>query len=63
LEKTVLAAGRGLGVTNAFTVDVEDWFCVHNFTKLFPIEIWGEQELRVEANTRRILALLANHNV
>jgi polysaccharide deacetylase family protein (PEP-CTERM system associated) len=50
-------------MVNAFSVDLEDWFCVHNLAKIFPIDLWPEQELRVEPNTRRILALLEKHNV
>jgi len=48
---------------NAFSVDVEDWFCVHNLEKTFPFDQWPAQELRVEPSTRRILTLLEKHNV
>jgi polysaccharide deacetylase family protein (PEP-CTERM system associated) len=48
---------------NAFSVDLEDWFCVYNLAKLVPFDRWPMQELRVETNTRRILALLRIHNI
>jgi polysaccharide deacetylase family protein (PEP-CTERM system associated) len=43
---------------NALSFDVEDWFQVENLKPAIPRKIWDAQELRVEANTRRILALL-----
>lgn len=41
---------------NALSIDLEDWFCAHNAAVAF--EDWGKQELRVVANTHRILDLL-----
>ncbi len=38
--------------------DVEDWFQVENLREFFPPGTWDERELRVEANTRRLLELL-----
>jgi len=43
---------------NAFTVDVEDWFCASNLDEAFPRQDWPRLEGRVEANTCRLLALL-----
>jgi len=48
---------------NAFSVDLEDWFCVRNLAKIFPLDLWPTLELRVEPSTRRILALLEEHHV
>jgi len=45
-EKTIL-----------LTIDVEDWFQVENFRPWIPFETWGQQELRVEKNTHRLLDL------
>ena len=50
-------------ITNALTVDVEDYFQVSAFSKQYPIETWDSQELRVEANTYRLLELFDRHNV
>ncbi|MBI3652053.1 MAG: DUF3473 domain-containing protein [Acidobacteria bacterium] len=46
---------------NAFSVDLEDWFCVHNFAEVIKPCDWDKCELRVEASTRRILSLLDKH--
>jgi polysaccharide deacetylase family protein (PEP-CTERM system associated) len=43
---------------NALSFDIEDWFQVENLKPAIPREQWDHLELRVEASTRRILALL-----
>jgi len=43
---------------NALSFDVEDWFQVENLRPAIAREQWDACELRVEANTRRILGLL-----
>jgi polysaccharide deacetylase family protein (PEP-CTERM system associated) len=48
---------------NAFTVDLEDWFCVANMESVFTFSDWSAQELRVEDSTSDMLALLNRHNV
>lgn len=48
---------------NAFTVDVEDYFQVSAFEAQIKRRDWDHYPLRVEANTRRILALLERHDV
>jgi hypothetical protein len=40
------------------TVDVEDWFQVENFKQCIPFSSWPNCDLRVEANTHRLLDLL-----
>lgn len=52
-----------LDIVNAFTVDVEDYFQVSAFEKHIPRARWGSMESRIEANTRRILALLDHYQV
>ena len=39
------------------TIDVEDWFQVENLRSLYPCDIWNQQELRVERNTKQLLDL------
>ncbi|MEA2690855.1 MAG: hypothetical protein QOJ16_242 [Acidobacteriota bacterium] len=48
---------------NAFSVDVEDYFQVGAFERAISRESWGSFEPRVEANTRRLLDLCAEHGV
>ncbi len=45
------------------TVDVEDWFQVENLRPHFPRSAWDTCELRVEANTRKLLDLFEQHEV
>ena len=45
---------------NAISIDLEDWFCAYNLN--IKIEDWDKQELRVVANTRRVLDVLSKHN-
>jgi polysaccharide deacetylase family protein (PEP-CTERM system associated) len=47
----------------ALTVDVEDWFQVSAFDHVFTREDWDTLELRVEANTRRLLDLFDEFEV
>jgi polysaccharide deacetylase family protein (PEP-CTERM system associated) len=48
---------------NAFTIDLEDWFCAYNMTSVIPPSGWDQCELRVEANARRLLKLLETYGV
>jgi polysaccharide deacetylase family protein (PEP-CTERM system associated) len=47
---------------NALSIDLEDWFCVHNLEPVIKKDDWDKQELRVVANTKRILELLKQHS-
>jgi polysaccharide deacetylase family protein (PEP-CTERM system associated) len=47
-------------ITNALTIDVEDYFQVQAFAGNIRHEDWGNYESRVEGNTRRILDLLTD---
>lgn len=49
-------------MNNAFTVDVEDYFQVEAFKNSIDRDSWDSRECRVEANTQRVLALLADHD-
>jgi polysaccharide deacetylase family protein (PEP-CTERM system associated) len=48
---------------NYLSFDVEDWFQVENFKAAITADSWSSRECRVEANTTRLLRLLADHNV
>ena len=50
-------------VTNAMTVDVEDYFQVAAFEKCIRREDWPHWPVRVEGNTRRVLDLFERHSV
>ena len=47
----------------AMSIDVEDWFQVENLKSIVERDTWDERELRVEANTDRMLALMDRHGV
>ena len=48
-------------ITNALTIDVEDYFQVSAFAPYIPRDQWDARECRVEHNVTRILELLAEH--
>ena len=48
-------------VTNALTIDVEDYFQVSAFAPHIPRSEWPIRECRVERNVERILAMLDQH--
>jgi polysaccharide deacetylase family protein (PEP-CTERM system associated) len=48
---------------NVMSVDVEDWFCVHNLSRLIPYADWDRCESRVERNTIRLLDLFGRYGV
>ncbi len=50
-------------ITNALTIDVEDYFQVSAFAPYIERSNWDSRECRVERNVDRILKLLADHNV
>ena len=50
-------------ITNAFSVDVEDWYQVSDFEEQVRLEDWDQYESRVVQNTRRILNLLDEFDV
>jgi len=45
-------------MNNALSFDIEDWFQVENLRTAIARDQWDTLELRVETNTRKILALL-----
>src|SRR5262245_17793427 len=50
-------------IVNAFTIDVEDYFQVSALAPGVSRDSWSTREYRVEGNTERLLALLAEHRV
>ncbi|MEF8734474.1 MAG: XrtA system polysaccharide deacetylase [Candidatus Accumulibacter meliphilus] len=48
----------GLPITNALTIDVEDYFQVSALAPYIPREQWESRECRVERNVERILLML-----
>lgn len=57
------AARDATQVTNAFTIDVEDWFHVEAFARVIDRRTWPTLPLRVEANVDRLLQLLDDRQV
>jgi polysaccharide deacetylase family protein (PEP-CTERM system associated) len=49
--------------TNAFTIDVEDYFQVEALSRAIPRDHWPKMEYRCEQNVHRLLALLADTKV
>lgn len=49
----------GAGITNALTVDVEDYFQVSALAPAIARESWDSRECRVERNVQRLLSLFA----
>lgn len=50
-------------ITNAMTVDVEDYFQVYAFEHVLKGRDWSAFECRIPRNVERILELFAKHNV
>jgi polysaccharide deacetylase family protein (PEP-CTERM system associated) len=50
-------------ITNAFSVDVEDWYQVSDFEEQVRLDDWDLYESRVVQNTRKLLALLREFSV
>lgn len=48
---------------NALTIDVEDYFQVHAFSKTIRVEDWPRYECRVERNTCKILDILSKYGI
>ena len=49
-------------ITNALTIDVEDYFQVSAFAPYIPRDQWDSRDCRVERNVERILHMLDSHN-
>jgi polysaccharide deacetylase family protein (PEP-CTERM system associated) len=45
---------------NLLTIDLEDYFQVHAFSKVIRYEDWDNYECRIERNTDRLLAILSS---
>ena len=48
---------------NVMSVDLEDWFCVYNLSRVIPYSQWDRCESRVERSTLRLLDLFHQHRV
>ncbi|MCA9298353.1 MAG: DUF3473 domain-containing protein [Phycisphaerales bacterium] len=46
---------------HALSIDVEDWFQVENLKSVVARDTWDERDLRVEANTDRMLEIMDRH--
>lgn len=53
---------QGSSITNALTIDVEDYFQVSAFAPYIPREQWDSRACRVERNVERILQMLDGHS-
>ncbi|MBL4697614.1 MAG: hypothetical protein JKX70_02150, partial [Phycisphaerales bacterium] len=42
----------------AMSIDVEDWFQVENLKGIIARDTWDDRDLRVEANTDKMLELM-----
>ena len=49
-------------ISNALTIDVEDYFQVSAFASCIRCSEWDRQECRIERNVDRILSLLDRHD-
>jgi len=58
----MLAPNRTPAVTNAMTIDVEDYFQVSAFAPYIRRDEWDQRECRVEANVDRLLQALDAHD-
>ena len=56
-----MQAAPGAGIKNAISIDLEDWFCVHNLSHIIKREDWDKCELRVYESTKRVMSLLDKH--
>ncbi|HSE97544.1 MAG TPA: XrtA system polysaccharide deacetylase [Blastocatellia bacterium] len=56
-----MGANKG-NMINAMSIDLEDWFCVHNLSRAIRREDWDRCELRVYQSTMRVLDLLDKHS-
>lgn len=50
-------------INNAFTVDVEDYYHVSGFDEIVDRQHWSQYESRVVNSTRRLIRILAEHDV
>ena len=57
------ASARAAPVTNAFTIDVEDYFQVSAFAPHIARSEWNTRECRIEKNVDRILEMLDQHQI
>jgi len=57
------SSNKQVGIVNAMTVDVEDWFQVQALSGAIHRDSWDGRELRVEQNTGRLLQLFDERGI
>jgi polysaccharide deacetylase family protein (PEP-CTERM system associated) len=62
-RRTSMNATAATALTNALTIDVEDYFQVSAFAPHIDRQDWNSRECRVERNVTRILEMLSRHQV
>lgn len=60
---TPVVHAKSVGVTNAMSVDVEDYFQVSAFERIVARDHWSGLESRVVGNTHKLLELFQRHGV
>lgn len=63
IDKEINKSPHGKPDINALSIDVEEHFHVHVFSKWIKMEEWEQQTSRVAENTRRLLSLLRRYDV
>ena len=63
IETPAISTGMTVGMTNALTVDVEDYFHVEALAPSIGRENWASQEPRVVGNTNKLLAIFEQFDV
>lgn len=58
-----MPSSRAGGITNAFTIDVEDWYCSHYLEEMIPLTMWDSMPSVVCEGTKAILDLLGEHGI
>lgn len=62
-SNAIVFTESGNGMRNAISVDLEDWFLVHNLSKVIKRIDWDTCELRLSESTARILNIFDQFNV
>jgi polysaccharide deacetylase family protein (PEP-CTERM system associated) len=61
--RALTGAGKASEITNAMTVDVEEYFTVQNLDGIVPRDRWPAQPSRADSETRRLLDLFEARSV
>jgi len=52
-----------MSITNAISIDLEEWFTVYNFSKIIDRSTWESLDQRAEKSVRRLLDIFFKHDV